>query len=643
MTIGRLRVLILVACLLPVIPLASVDTVFYVDWINHLWLSEYFGAYYRSHLSFPLIVNTSTEVGLVIPLFYGEKFYSLAGILSSQIGAPIAIRFLILLVFVVTAFELKRCIGSLRAPRLIAFALIAPLLWDTYLLTNLYNRSALTEFFAVLLISSSLASYFTLVFRSAGRILVSDAVRPGLYYALAASFHPITALFGGLLVAVLAVCSLIVTRNWKLAIVTVISGLLVLLVIAPWLYVTVLFGRSTLIVSELGHLANLYFPNSLDAVWSRLSIVPIDWRAVLNGLDVSTPYLEAQISIPILLMVCFLFVAAWKTGNDYWSPRSYLFIVILAVSVLLFSLTLCVSIAPQLSALFGGLFDIMQFPYRLTAYVNLAALAAAIALIGLIDWDLARLRGSLSGLSVVVAVALTLASSNLVQKLVHAAAVRMPSSAETTRSYGRLVGIPVRSGGQWTPAAARLSENLTDLPGSFYGDIQYRVVLGFAQPASDDLNQVTKVSLAVESTGSLIGQTLPILVTLDRPSLVVTNVQPFPWNRLILDGAIVPAEQVFAVPVAATDERRAVVLEALKLDSGTHELRYAFVPDPIWGVLYTLSWIVLVFWIVIASSTSVIARSLGTIVLNFYIGVRCRGKTHEPRGASRSNNEGPRY
>jgi len=201
----------------------------------------------------------------------------------------------------------------------------------------------------------------------------------------------------------------------------------------------------------------------------------------------------------------------------------------------------------------------------------------------------------------------------------------------------------VRSGGQWAPAAARLSENLTDLPGSFYGDIQYRVVRGFAQPASDDLNQVTKVSLAVESTGSLIGQTLPILVTLDRPSLVVTNVQPFPWNRLILDGAIVPAEQVFAVPVVATDERRADVLEALKLDSGTHELRYAFVPDPIWGVLYTLSWIVLVFWIAIASSTSVIARSLGTIVLNFYVGIRCRGKTHEPRGASRSNNEGSRY
>jgi hypothetical protein len=64
MTIGRLRVLILVACLLPVIPLASVDTLFYVDWINHLWLSEYFGAYFRSHLSFPLIVNTNTEVGL---------------------------------------------------------------------------------------------------------------------------------------------------------------------------------------------------------------------------------------------------------------------------------------------------------------------------------------------------------------------------------------------------------------------------------------------------------------------------------------------------------------------------------------------------------------------------------------------------
>jgi hypothetical protein len=642
MTIGRL-LLILVVCLLPVIPLASVDTVFYVDWINHLWLSEYVGAYFRSHLSFPLIINTNTEVGLVFPLFYGEKFYSLAGVLSSQIGAPIAIRVLILLVLVVTAFELMRCIESLRAPRLIALALIAPVLWDTYLLTNLYNRSALTEFFAVLLISCSLASYFTLVFRSAGRILVSDAVRPGLYYALAASFHPITALFGGILVAVLGVCSLIVTRNWKLSIITVISGLLVLLVIAPWLYVTVLFGRSTLIVSELGHLANGYFPGSLDAVWSRLSIIPLDWRAVLNGLDVSTPYLEAQISIPILLMVCFLVVAAWKTGNDYWSPRSYLFIVILAMSLLLFGLTLCVSIAPQLSALFGGLFDIMQFPYRLTAYVNLAALAGAIALIGLIDWDLARSRGSLGGLSVVVAVALTLASSNLVQKLVHAAAVRMPSSAETTRSYGRLVGIPVRSGGQWAPAAARLSENLTDLPGSFYGDIQYRVVRGLVQPASDDLNQVTKVSLAVESTGSLIGQTLPILVKLDRPSLVVTNVQPFPWNRLILDGAIVPAEQVFAVPVVATDERRADVLEALKLDSGKHELRYAFMPDPIWGVLYTLSWIVLVFWIVIASSTSVIARSLGMIVLNFYIAVRSREIIHEPCGASRSNNERPRY
>jgi hypothetical protein len=106
---------------------------------------------------------------------------------------------------------------------------------------------------------------------------------------------------------------------------------------------------------------------------------------------------------------------------------------------------------------------------------------------------------------------------------------------------------------------------------------------------------------------------------------------------------MISAEHVFALAVPATDERRADVLEALKLDSGTHELRYAFVPDPIWGVLYTLSWIVLVFWIVIAASTSVIARSLGTIVLNFYIAVRSREIIHEPRGASPSINERPRY
>lgn len=596
----RLPALSLLACVAVSIPLLSLNAVFYVDWINHLWTIQYYGEFFKVNLLFPQTLNTQTEVGLVVPLFYSEKFYAISGFISSQFGAPVTIRILVILVLVIAAFELLRCLSRLGVPNSLNLALVVAMTWDVYVITNLYNRSALTEFFAIKLLVACISSSLIVVV-DVNRASLGESVRPGLYFTLAAAFHPITALFGGIFIFLL-ISPFVTTR--KTAIILGISLISSLIVLLPWLYVSVSFVKDTL-YAKAGVLANGFHPDSLDAIWSRLSIIPLDWRSVLKGLDVSTPYLDAQISIPLLLLASFMAVVAWQTRADLGSKASRSLLAVLIVSMVALGISLSVSVAPHWSAWFGGLFDIMQFPYRLTAYATLAILAAAIALAGLIDWEWARFSRAWSASSVVIAISLTLATVNLVQKLVHSAAIQKPASAETTKLYGKLVGIPVRANGHWAPASARLSDHLADLPGSYYGDIWYRVTRGFALPSPNEPAPITRLNLTVGSSAGTFGRVLPASLELHDRSLVVTNIQPFPWNRIIVNGSLVPRAEVIASPVAATAERREVVLQALHLEPGRHDIRYAFRPPLIWLILYALSWIVLVPWIciVILSAT----------------------------------------
>lgn len=56
-------------------------------WYNHLWTIEYYGRYLQHHGRPPDILNTRDTIGLISPLFYASKFYTLLGLLSTLCSA----------------------------------------------------------------------------------------------------------------------------------------------------------------------------------------------------------------------------------------------------------------------------------------------------------------------------------------------------------------------------------------------------------------------------------------------------------------------------------------------------------------------------------------------------------------------------
>ena len=97
----------LLASLLASALLLDFRTMFYVDWNNHLWLIQYFGESIK-HFSIPDVMNTKQLVGMPITLFYAQKFYVLAGVLSAFLGSAVTVRIMVFMVFLLQFFQVYR-------------------------------------------------------------------------------------------------------------------------------------------------------------------------------------------------------------------------------------------------------------------------------------------------------------------------------------------------------------------------------------------------------------------------------------------------------------------------------------------------------------------------------------------------------
>src|SRR5262249_36493531 len=131
------------------------------------------------------------------------------------------------------------------------------------------------------------------------------ALEVSLFFSLAAGCHPITALYGLVFMAGL---SLTVFARAGRAERPPIGGrlgallpaaLLALLLLAPWAYLCAKFNDK-LHVHSFGM---MFFKNDIDRWWVRLFPLPLDVRVWRHPQEqVSTPHLDAQISIPLLLL-----------------------------------------------------------------------------------------------------------------------------------------------------------------------------------------------------------------------------------------------------------------------------------------------------------------------------------------------------
>ncbi|MBV8587313.1 MAG: hypothetical protein JO308_13575, partial [Verrucomicrobia bacterium] len=531
-------------CLLPLVLLFNPSSAFDRDWINHLWAIEYSGAWLRAPGTLPLVYHTHQIIGLVLPLFYSGKFYNLAGLLSAWLGSALSIRLIVFGLLLLQFVHVERAVRVASTSRLLAFSTATIVSWGIYPLTNLYNRSALPEYIAGLFLTASVASWFVLLLRlTREERSYYDAIAAGLFYVCAALTHPLTAAFGGLFISILSLRGLIFLRSRWFVTIGLINGAAATLVLGAWMAVVFWFNHNLPVSNPHTNHSMFkkwgFFPGSIDNVWSRLSPFPLDLRATQHGLNVSTPYLDAQISIPTLLLLILLLWLWWRTKGPVRSDRTF-FVRLGRLALVLAGFCFLLSVHPSRPPWFLPFFDILQFPYRLVTYINLGLVTALFAWATLVDlaeverrphWSAWRTAG--------FSVALTIATAGLIVKLVHADAIRM-SASELSSIWGR----PAHSRlfpdpeSDWYPSSLGSAQQTFALPNTECGEFDFVVTRGMTAAPPLGFERQQWVNLPI-GTGPEFGSPKKLDVVLPQSALVVTNVQAFPWNRLSVDGSLI--------------------------------------------------------------------------------------------------------
>jgi hypothetical protein len=586
-------------------PMLRLRAVFAQDWINHLWMIEYFGEFLKQSATLPRVLNTVQVAGMPITLLYGRMFYAVAGALSAALGSVLAIRILVWAVLTLQFLHVSGAALRLGANRTQALVLAIIVSWSIYPLTNLYNRAALTEFFAVALLTGALSSLLAAALADEGRpVRYYDWIAAGFFYAAAAGTHPLTAVFGGMFLAILGIF-LFLSGGGPGRKVLLVGGLmnavLAAVVLCPWLYLVYRFRQHLPVSGNSDFNAMLFrrlgfFPQSIDLFWSRLYPMPLDLRSVRHGLDqVMTPYLDAQAAVPLILFALVMLTGFRSMLRPVEHRAARLAVV--GASLGLAGLSLAVSVRPSLSAWFGGMFDVLQYPYRLTSYINLGVLAAVLAL-GAIVWRPGNCRDRYWSSHVIAACA-ALSFAALMVKLIHASAIRdvtlhassiVPSARPLVTPFGN-----EDPSTAWKPLRFAPALHVDRLPTSFYATFAYTVIDGFGSAPPAGTTPVIYRTFDIRN-GPAFGSTSPMQISVAEPTLVTTNVQPFPWNRLSIDGTEVPRSAANVVSLPLGDGNPFYVLSVL-VPAGSHRLDLTCVEDRIWVWLDRISWVVFLLWL----------------------------------------------
>jgi hypothetical protein len=135
------------------------------------------------------------------------------------------------------------------------------------------------------------------------------------------------------------------------------------------------------------------------------------------------------------------------------------------------------------------------------------------------------------------------------------------------------------------------------LPGTFYSYATYAVQEGLSSLVPSGFTRESPMPF-LAGTGSQFGNVAPVKVELQTPTVIVTNVQPFPWNQIIVNGRRKKSSELLARTFDWTAPGTALVL-AVPLEAGEYTIEYRFRPAKAWSVLEGISFGILVIWFII--------------------------------------------
>jgi hypothetical protein len=532
---------IFVAC----IPLFAVDHYFYGDWPNHLGMIGYFGEYLKAHAAVPAVVHSTQTIGRATTLFYGGVFLPPLGALSAFFGPLGALSIAVVAVLLLQFASVRALVWDLTGDEAAACAAAIIVTWAIYPLTDLYNRAAIPEFFAVTTLQAGSCLWMLYARDPARRERAS--VGAGLLLTVAAGLHPTTALLGGLTFGAVWVASLLwCPDRVRLVRRSLAIGLGAATVLAPWLYVVTKFRGQLRIVQDN---KLLFHPTNLDLASTRLALLPTIGP---DKAGVTTPNLDAQISVPILGSLILLSILALAIrGGDQRTRRAFVFAAICAVTAwALFKL----SVSEPAWQHLPKSFTIVQFPYRIVALVNVALLGALTGVLGALGRDRAHARASrlvlLGGLGLATA----------------AMGFKVPRCLGPGGGGDAVVHDYVNPPGDW-----------------YYGAQDYATPAEFGALPGGPAKQSVKLPVASDHDFAAVGAAH---VNVPARTAIRTNVQAFPWNLLTVDGQPVAHEATFVDGYWL----------ATWVDAGEHQVGYEFRPPRAWSALHVMSLLLLTTW-----------------------------------------------
>lgn len=519
---------------------------FNLDWYNSVWLGLYQSITLQSHALFPDVMHTATQIGFPFPLFYGYFFYPVLGVLITLFGTYWGIRSLVLLVLFCQFFFVQNRIEKISRNSTLAVLISTALFLSPYQLTNIYNRNALPEFVAFVFLTMSWLEAMYGLSLPRGPKRTSSLQLSIVLLVGVVGVHVITTLYGipfyGLTVLpvwwVRARAEKTLRQDFQSALAPLILSALIVL---PYLYLLLHFGPHT---NQAGMKHTWPYFLEVDKWWVRLLPFPYDPRSELHGVNLETPYLDTQISFPLLLLAAFSY---WK----FHLKRAALVPIFLLSFTFLFLLFLSTSY--PMHPVFLPVFRMIQFSYRYTNYLNLILLALTVYAI--------TQRSPITTLRrdhffVTFCWGLIFCATSL--KLVHSLAILDHADRRQFKTV------------------FRSNETAVQFPPSFYGMKDY----GVSEATDTELHRVDREVAFPASFNPLESMRLSFEQIEEKPQWIETNVYAFPWNHLYLDGRILqPTERGIHYP------HYAVKVE----DKGQHRLEYRYEPPTFFKVLQALS------------------------------------------------------
>jgi hypothetical protein len=552
----------------PLLRLWPLDGQFFLDWANHKWLAGYSGEYLRHHGTVPIVLNTTGPTGMPYPVFYGSLFYPALALLTSWLSPDLVVR---VVVVVVTWLEL-RCVSvaleRYEVPPWIARAIACIVIWATYPLTNLYHRAAIPEYVATALLTCIVASWFALLRAELPAERRRLALAIGLQFALCAGTHPITALYSLPIIALLAASAWAERGRdrafwWDLVRTFVVPVSLIVVVLAPWLYALVQFQSHLQITTDTLTGAVLFDAN--DHLATRFMPIPYDSRD-LADIMINAPYLETQVNVAALVLVVGWLVVLARQGRGAAIAGVRATVLCFA----LFAVFVWMSVSPMPYELLPSLAKMLQIAYRAVTYQNLAILVATFMVVAVTRrrGDSARIERS-RGLAVVVLACVVLSATGVVLKLLHATRTMTTDGSVTIASTAA-------ERASWIAITPRFygysSYSTPSLYSSSFGPVHRGELVGSRVPVG---------------SGDEFGEPKPLRFNVTTDVWLVTSIEAFPWNHIVLDDREVPPEEL----------RVMNSLLAVRAPAGAHRLELHTEADTAWIVLRDVSFAVAAAWL----------------------------------------------